>query len=422
MKLVSKISKKWWFKWLLVGVVIRLLLMPITLHPDLWGHSFTAYFFAYEGRINIYEHLLSLPDTHPLVQNFGVSDIFIYPPLTYFTLGLFRVLARPFSDANFIPWLMENLSQIHTYKGLLWHIFIFKLPYLFVDISLAFILASLFKEQRNKIIAFALWMFNPLTLYATFMIGQLDILPTFFTVLSIYFVIKKKARWAMVSLGVGGLYKIYPLLLVVPAALVLGKKLGDRIKYTFLGFLPYVLITLPFLGSVAFRQMVLFSPKSQKILFMNWPVSGAEGVFPFVIGLIIIYSYAYYSKKKAPLQYYFLAVLLLIFSVTHYHPQWFLWVTPFLIWELVENRFKHALLITSLFASWFIITLFFEPSLSLGLFNPIWPQLRDLTGLSELMARYFDPFLFLSLVRSLFAGSSLFLTFTLLSRQESKKV
>ena len=108
----NRIFKSWWFILLILGVVLRLALMPTTLHVDLWGHSFSAYFLAYEGRWNIYETLVNLPLSHPLVKNFGVADIFIYPPLTYYTLGFFKLLTRPFSDAFFIPWLMSNLDKI----------------------------------------------------------------------------------------------------------------------------------------------------------------------------------------------------------------------------------------------------------------------------------------------------------------------
>lgn len=417
----SKITKRWWFPWLVAGVLLRLFLMPITLHPDLWGHSFTAYFFAYEGRWNVYDHLASLSQTHPLVRNFGVSDIFIYPPLAYFTLGFFRILVKPFTDSAFIPWLMENLDKVHSYPRLFQHLFLFKLPYLFIDVVLAFTLAGLFKEQKKKKLAFFLWMFNPVALYTTFMVGQLDLLPTFFSVLAVYLAIKGKKEWALTSLGIGGSYKMFPLLFIPAAAFVLGKTLKQRIKLLIFGFLPFFVLIAPFLSSKAFRSMVLFAPKSQKMLFMGWPVSGAEVVFPFILFLFIIYFLAYYSKKKIPLVTHFLAILLLIFSVTHYHPQWFLWITPFLIWELVENRFRNILLVFILFVCWLVITLFFEPSLSLGLFNPLWPQLERAAGLSVLLGRYTDVFQFKSLVRSVFAATALFLIWRMLGSVKAQK-
>jgi hypothetical protein len=404
----------------MAGLVLRLLLMPISLHPDLWGHSFTAYFFAYEGRWNIYDHLASLPPDHPLVKNFGVEDVFIYPPLAYYTLGLFRILVKPFTDPGFIPWLMENLDQVYSYSGLYRHLFFFKLPYLFIDLGLAWLLAGLFTQPKKKKLAFCLWLFNPLTLYASFLIGQLDLLPTFFTVLAVYLALKNRQEWALVSLGIGGSYKMFPLLLVPLAALILAKKLGRRLKLLALGFLPFLILAIPFLSSKAFRYMVLLTPKSQKMLFMGWPVSGAEVVYPFLLLLVVIYFLACYSKKRLSLAGSFLAVLLLVFSVTHYHPQWFLWVTPFLIWELVENKFKHLFLTLGLFLSWLVITLLFESSLSFGLFNPLWPALVQAPSLALFLNNYLDVFQFKSLVRSLFAGASLFLSWRLLSGSKNE--
>jgi len=199
------------FKILVVSILLRLFLIPITPHPDLFGHSFAAYFLAYEREINLYDTLVSLSSGHPLVRNFDVSDMFIYPPLAYYTLGFFRISVKTFTDANFIPWLMENLSQIHFYPHLFKHLFFFyKLPYLFFDVSLAYLLAGLFKDQRKKKLAFTLWIFNPLTIYVSFMIGQMDLLPTFFTVLSLYLFKKRKFYFSAAMIGIVASYKMYP--------------------------------------------------------------------------------------------------------------------------------------------------------------------------------------------------------------------
>ncbi|MBI4058855.1 hypothetical protein HY404_01290 [Candidatus Microgenomates bacterium] len=401
---------------LVIGVVLRLVLMPITFHPDLLGHSFTAYFFAYEGRSNIYEHLANLPSDHPLVKNFGIGDIFIYPPLTYFTLGIFRWLVVPITDSNFIPMLWQGVDKMYDFNGLYWHLFIFKFPYLFFDIALAFLLAGLFTQERNKKIAFTLWMFNPITLYTSFMIGQLDILPTFFVVLALYLIKKGKGNLSLLALGIGAAYKTFPLLLVLPVAFSLGTTLADKLKKIAIGVLPFVLFALPFIGSPAFREMVLFAPKSQKMLFMNWPVSGAEGILPFILILFVIYFYSYYQQNKELIPAYFLAILLLIFSVTHYHPQWFIWVTPLLIYIMVKSKFKVIELVVVLSLCWLFITLMFESSLSYGLFSPVWPDLAKAPSLSEFLGKYTDIFLLKSIARSIFAAASLYLVIKLLRK------
>jgi len=103
--------------------------------------------------------------------------------------------------------------------------------------------------------------------------------------------------------------------------------------------------------------------------------------------------------------------LLLFFSVTHYHPQWFLWITPFLFLFLVGNFYKRILLVVILFVCWFGITLLFESSLSYGLFNPLLPDLNQTISLSDIPGKYTNIFQFKSLVRSIFAGVSLFTIF-----------
>ena len=67
----EKLKKSGLFLPLIIGVFIRLILMPTTYHVDLLGHSFTAYFFAYESKLNPYEALAELPPNHPLVKNYG---------------------------------------------------------------------------------------------------------------------------------------------------------------------------------------------------------------------------------------------------------------------------------------------------------------------------------------------------------------
>jgi len=128
----------------------------------------------------------------------------------------------------------------------------------------------------------------------------------------------------------------------------------------------------------------------------------------------MITFFSYYQKRKITPLPYFLAILLLIFSVTHFHPQWFLWVIPFLVLELVENNFENIALVLVIFFGWLLLTLLFEPSLSFGLFNPLWPDLEKAIGLSDIVNRYTNVFQLKSLIRSVFAGASAFLTFKLL--------
>jgi hypothetical protein len=152
------------------------------------------------------------------------------------------------------------------------------------------------------------------------------------------------------------------------------------------------------------------------MLFLSWNITGAEVLFPFVIIFVLIVLHASYFGKgriKDLWKYYF-SILLLFFSVTHYHPQWFLWLTPLMIIELLQNDFVHKWLHLTLSAIFVFIVLMFESSLSYGLFSPILPQLANGPNLSDFVNRYYDVFQLKSILRSIFAAFSIWIIFDLL--------
>lgn len=397
---------------LIFAIALRLLVMGITYHPDLSGQLLSSYFFAYKNITNIYDHLASLPASHPLVKNFGIGDIFIYPPLTYFTIGSFQKFFSFIVPEKFFLDLMNGVSIYQP--GLSWYLILFKLPYMFVDIAMAFVLASLFDHEKQKRQAFLLWLFNPITFYATMSMGVFDIIPAFFTVLSLVFAKKGKLGWSAAMLSIGIAYKQYPIFLL-PFVVLSAKSFWQRVKVTLCGVVPYLLTIAPYLSSSAFKAMV-FGPKSQKMFFMEFMVSGAEGVYPYLLGFVILVLFAYRNKNLIQkLWKYYLGYFLILFMVTHYHPQWFLWMAPFLVIELVANKMRNIWLIITLFACYFFIVLTFDNSLNVGLFAVINQNLNKFPGIDKLISAKTDLFFLKSSVRSLFAGVGIFLIYDLLS-------
>ena len=416
---MKQIFKKPFIILLLVGVLLRLLLLPITFHQDLLGHLFSGSFFSQNNIFNVYDHLASLPQNHPLVTNFGVEDIFIYPPLAYFTFGIFQKILSPLINWDFVYQLMQGISVYQP--QLPWLLFVTKLPYLFIDIFLGWTLTRLFSDLKKKKLIFALWMFNPVTLYATAAMGVFDVIPTLLTVLAAVYLKEKKAYLSLLMLGFGAAFKSYPLFLIPIVVLGTQGNLWTKIKLGFTGIAPYLISFIPFWQSSAFRHMV-FSPKSQKMLFMSLPVSGAEGIFPFIWASVLIYLLA---AKRQDLQkrfyQYFLVFFLVLFSVTHYHPQWFLWLSPFLLIELVDTKFKNFWLLSALFAIYVFITFTFDPSLNLGLFGVIIPGVREFPGLTNLLTSKTDVNMFKSLARSVFASLATYLSLISLFNFKTKK-
>lgn len=387
---------------------MRLVLAGSTVHPDLLSISAGDFLLGQKGVLNIYEYLDRLPAGEKLVEVYG-RTFFTYPPLAYFTLGFFKLLLSPFFSDNLYTRLLGGITAFSS-LGFNKDLLLLKLPYLLFDLLIAVLLFKIFeKDKRKAWLAFFLWLFNPLSFYTSFMVGQFDIIPTFFVVLSLYLVFKNKNSLAVLSLGLGVSLKMFPLFFLPILVLVLGKSFWQKLKLGLIGILPYLVTIAPFLNSPSFRQIVIFSSQSQKMLFAKMMVSGAEGIYLFVFGLILIYFYVASRGKKEFIWQYYFWVLLLFFSVTHYHPQWFLWLTPFLIWAMVGSDWLKLWPSLILVGCWLVITLLFEPSLSVGLFAPVFPPLVKINLGSFGTFGSLDVYQIKSLVRSVFAATSFWL-------------
>lgn len=350
---------------LIAGIFLRLFLASSTMHSDLQAFYLGGKAVA-EGKIlNLYDFS-------------SEQAIFNYPPLIYFLFGTFNFLSQ-------------------------WGLWLLKLPYLIFDLALGLLLWRLVKER--KMLIFTLWMFNPINLYATYMMGQFDIIPTFFTILSFYFIAKDKLNFAALSLGFGIAFKLYPVFLVIPL-LFLAKNFSAKIKLLLLAVLPYVFFVFPYLSSASFRANALFASQASKSLYASIPVSGGESILLFPVSLILFYLFIW-NKNLDRLNFWkiYSIPLLLFFIFTHYHPQWLIWLTPFLILDLSFNKFKNLLPILIIILTWFSSLFFFDPSLTLGIFLPQAPDLWTLLGLK--MDYNFSR----SIIQTIFAGSSLYLIY-----------
>ncbi|MBM3205359.1 DUF2029 domain-containing protein [Candidatus Shapirobacteria bacterium] len=409
--------KKFFIKWVLIGLFLRLVLMPFTAHSDMTALDLGAWVISQKGEfLTFYDYLTKLEGNNLLVSLYGVG-LFNYPPLAYLTPAFFMFILSPFYDfsVNFV--FVTGMDKIFQTFELFKTIFLLKLPYLLFDFLLAFLLFKIFKEKGKT--AFKIWMLNPLTLYATFAMGQFDIIPTLLVVAALFFAFQKRSFWAVAMLGLGGAFKMFPLLFLPFFALVLGKGFWRKWWLFMVGLLPYLIIIAPFfIFSPMYRQAAFLTSQTEKMLYLKLPLSGAEYLSPFLIGYFILLFLAASSRGQKDILWRLSFVLMILFfSVTHFHPQWFLWITPFLIWDWLVYGPSHRPFLIAFLGCWLILTFFFEPSLHIGLFAPVAPNLLKLGGLTELVGRFYDPFFLKSVVRSFFAGVGLFLSFQLLSRK-----
>lgn len=396
--------KKKIFLILALGVLVRLFLAFSTFHSDIEPFYFAGTVISKGNVLNFYDYLGSLPKSEPILKIYP-TYLFNYPPVVYFSLGpLSYLFSLPFSSGilhNFIFDLPSMLGNIQLNFLLL----ALKIPYLAFDLLIGYLLYKLFDQPSHKIWALGLWIFNPINLYATYMMGQFDIIPTFFSVLALFWAVKKEnLYWASLAVGFGAAFKIYPVLFLIPIAL-LKTSWFERLKLVVLGLLPYLISILPFLSSRGFRSTALLAGQTTKSLYPKIDVSGGESILLFPAFLILFYLLFMYGKNiKGYLWHKFFILLLLFFVFTHFHPQWFLWVTPFLILDLVRSQFKHWPLTVLSLVSWLGLVTFFDPGLSVWLFSPLFPGLYNLPGIWQLLKINVDINMGRSLLQTIFVG------------------
>lgn len=270
---------------------------------------------------------------------------FPYPPIMLFIECIGGIFVTAFPN---LPIFLQNL--------------LFKLPILLMDLLGLFYLMKISKSKRKYILA--LYFLSPVILYASYMHGQLDIIPTVFLIGAIYYLTQS---------GIGGgewKYGIFLTLALtskfhIAAALplfflYLYKKKGRKkaVILTGLPILATVAAVLPFWGS-GFANMVLFN-KEQNAVGNVYIDYGSARLLLSVLVLLFVYFQAFrVNQMNRDL---LISMTGLLFSVflafVPAMPAWYIWVVPFFMLYLAglrESRGKMVLV----FCAFYLLYLFY---------------------------------------------------------------
>lgn len=398
---------------IIIGLLLRILLALTTFHPDIRAFQFGGQLVA-EGHIfDLYDYIATLPQESEIVRIFN-TDLFIYPPAIYWVHGIFNFIFSQVLGLKVInEFLIENRNSFLNPNFPL-HLFLLKFPYLVFDLIAGVFLVKLMSTARQKILAATLWIFNPVNLYATYMMGQFDLVATTFTIVSLYYLAKRRIYMSSLFMGIGIAFKIYPLFLLIPLTLV-ARKWRQRILIGLIGLIPYTLSLIPYINSKGYKSSALVAGQTLKSLYAQIPVSGGESIYLFLFTLGFVYLYIYYFRLPSRFWQQGLIVLLIFYIFTHFHPQWFIWVTPFLIIDLIRSNFKTTLPILLMVVSFVLSLFFFNSSQTIALFAPINPSLYESKTLWEILNIKVDINLARSLLQTVFASGASFLIYLHLS-------
>ena len=333
--------------------------------------------FLSQGVTNIYQFLSDNKN------HLAYRDTFNYLPLTYYTFGTLQLTLRPLMPANFLKWVNDWSSTQNNYPDLPYYLLILKLPYLFLDLAIGYLLLKITTSRR----IFIYWLFNPISFYLIYVLGNFDVLPVFLTLFSLY-LIPKNVHLSFLIFGLAIALKLYPLLLLPFYIIYTSKKIKDLVFNSIIALLPLIISIVPFATNHAFWQSFFGSGLTQKIIevkYLNIPI------FPIIY--LAILGYAYFSKKtNLPTQIFYL--FLLFVSLVNFHPQWLLWFYPYLLLQpkflAIKNQTTLALIF--IFIAIYIL-LFNDNYLTWGHLIPIDSEFINLTSPYDLirLKLNFDP-------------------------------
>ena len=210
---------------------------------------------------------------------------------------------------------------------------LFKIPSLIFDLLGLYFLVKMFPNKRKYI--GVLYFASPIILYATYMHGQLDIIPTIFLLGALYFLINKRNDIAFsIMLALALSSKLHILAIIPLLYLYIYKKDGfvKATKYIGISFLFTILIVLPFFDMKSnFLKMVIMN-KEQKGMTSIFLQYQNNRIYLSILAIICIYLKAFSIKKiNKNLLYSFCGVLFSIFLILVLPmPGWYVWIVPFI--------------------------------------------------------------------------------------------
>lgn len=396
-------------KLLILAILVRLLLMPFLYHPDIKTYNFQSSFLS-AGVFNIYPYLLEHKAALPSKEEF------VYFPLTYFLVGGYQILVSPLLGGNFHSWLFNANQTALALPDIFRFLFLLKLPYLFLDIAVAFLLMKFFDGEYEKKMAFTLWLLNPFSILIIYVFSNIDIIPVFLTVLSLLFAKQKKIILGALVLGIAAGFKAYPLLFV-PFLLLWSNSWRERLGIIAASVGSFLVILAPFY-SKALIDSAVSSGLTTRLFDGGLALGFGENIILTVFLIAGLFFYLFEkNREEIDLSAVYTVVTLIIFSFIHFHVQWLLWGMPFICLSLVRGRKSPSFFVMLFVLALLVPFLYDDKSMNVSIFSVMNPIYSTLPTPYEAIQRFYDPLVIQSLIHTIFAAGCMVVSFKLLKEK-----
>jgi len=261
------------------------------------------------------------------------SVAFPYPPLMLliFTPGAFLIGLLKITS----PFLI-NL--------------IFTIPTLIADLLIYRTLRKYMGKYSKEVLIY--YFASPIILYACFIHGQLDLIPTSLLVLSTYYLSKNRLAQSMILFGLSFTAKFHTVM-AAPFFLIYVYKRNKHNKLSYLDILKIILIpvaihfilTAPYFISEGY-QFFVHQNREQSLVFEAYQRIGELHILivPSILSCLAA-RFLLYPKINADLLFSFLGLLFATFVLfVRPTPGWYVWAYPYYVGLLLKSELKRKYL------------------------------------------------------------------------------
>lgn len=305
-------------------------------------------------------------------------------------------------------------------------VFFIKLPFIIFDMLLGLIISKIIffitKDPDKSLIGFYSWLLNPYVFIVVEASGVVDVIGTFFAVLSFFLLMKQKITLSGVTLAISIIARFYPLIFLPFYLIFLIKMKSYKIKivkflFPFIITLSFatcpIIVNYGYMRSIELLTSMIIKYK-EFLWFLGAPITGSSTPSQSIALVIIIYLLVilWFYKKDFKLierlNESLLIILLAFFAFAVWNSYYTLWFIPFLTIDCILNRVKKIYPISLLF-SLFIFNgmLYYFTFPDILLFLPtkntwLYVISKTLHSIREILA---PGELFTTFIRSIFTGA-----------------
>lgn len=294
-------------------------------HPDLWetaNHSYLLLESVFRGEFFDFYNVVAEHQNAYYYLNHAHYNIFVYLLFALWELPVFlfnAVFGFALNEIFLIYWAKLLSVGFFVASGFL----------------VGRICDALHLAQSQTYTAVLLFLFHPIAFFGPMLMGQYDSLSVFFMLWAILFYLRGDTLRFSLVMGLAALCKFFPLLVFVPLLLLAQKRLPSIAKYTALALAPTALTTLLFLGRTG--EAGFFTQLMVDRMFALTVDTGGGKASVFVLFFAIVAFFAYLHTPQSKIAHNKLAIYLcmtvfgVLFLTLEWHPQWLVFLVPFLV-------------------------------------------------------------------------------------------